>query len=45
MRLTLTEAGERKLALLSTSHLEELQRPAPLVTPFTEPATAAAGSS
>lgn len=41
VRLTLTEAGERKLALLSSTHLEELQRLAPLVAAFAEPATAA----
>ncbi|MEU9888864.1 MarR family transcriptional regulator [Sphaerisporangium sp. NPDC051011] len=34
VRLALTEAGERKLALLSATHLEELQRLAPLVAAF-----------
>ncbi|MBB5779319.1 hypothetical protein [Nonomuraea jabiensis] len=40
VQLTLTEAGERKLALLSATHLEELQRLVPLVTAFAEPMTA-----
>ncbi|MFC4009065.1 MarR family transcriptional regulator [Nonomuraea purpurea] len=40
VRLTLTEAGEGKLALLSAAHLEELQRLVPLVSEFAEPATA-----
>jgi DNA-binding MarR family transcriptional regulator len=31
VRLTLTEAGEHKLALLTATHLEELRRLAPLI--------------
>jgi DNA-binding MarR family transcriptional regulator len=31
VRLTLTAAGEQKLALLSAAHLEELRRLAPLI--------------
>ncbi|MBV8541049.1 MAG: MarR family transcriptional regulator [Pseudonocardiales bacterium] len=41
VRLTLTEAGEEKLTLLSTTHLEELTRLASLVTTVVGPATTA----
>jgi DNA-binding MarR family transcriptional regulator len=38
VRLTLTEAGAAKLALLSATHLEELRRLAPLVNALVESA-------
>lgn len=37
VRLTLTEAGEAKLDQLSTTHLEELHRLAPLIDQLVEP--------
>lgn len=40
VRLALTKAGQDKLALLSTIHLEELRRLATLVDTFVEPASA-----
>jgi DNA-binding MarR family transcriptional regulator len=40
VRLALTKAGQDKLALLSTIHLEELRRLATLVDSFVEPASA-----
>jgi DNA-binding MarR family transcriptional regulator len=44
VRLTLTETGERKLALLRSIHLEELRRLASLVTELVQPAAAAQGA-
>ena len=38
VRLALTKAGQDKLALLSSIHLEELRRLASLVETFVEPA-------
>ncbi|MEV0231819.1 MarR family transcriptional regulator [Nonomuraea sp. NPDC050786] len=44
VRLTLTEAGQAKLALLSAAHLEELQRMAPMIDTLVDSAaTSAAG--
>jgi DNA-binding MarR family transcriptional regulator len=40
VRLALTKAGQDKLALLSTIHLEELRRLASLVETFVEPTPA-----
>jgi DNA-binding MarR family transcriptional regulator len=40
VRLTLTEAGEEKLAQLSTTHVEELQRLATLIHAVVDPTTA-----
>jgi DNA-binding MarR family transcriptional regulator len=40
VRLALTQAGQDKLALLSTIHLEELRRLASLVETFVEPTPA-----
>jgi DNA-binding MarR family transcriptional regulator len=40
VRLALTRAGQEKLALLGTIHLEELHRLASLVGTFVEPAPA-----
>ncbi|MFI5693773.1 MarR family winged helix-turn-helix transcriptional regulator [Kribbella sp. NPDC051586] len=37
VRLSLTSAGDQKLADLSTTHLEELHRLAPLIDQLTEP--------
>jgi DNA-binding MarR family transcriptional regulator len=39
VRLTLTKAGEEKLAQLSTTHLEELRRLATLIHAVVDPAT------
>jgi DNA-binding MarR family transcriptional regulator len=39
VRLTLTKAGEEKLAQLSATHFEELQRLATLIHAVVEPAT------
>ncbi len=39
VRLTLTEAGERTLARLSATHLEELRRLTPLIDSLADPAT------
>ncbi|HZX05014.1 MarR family winged helix-turn-helix transcriptional regulator [Kribbella sp.] len=39
VRLTLTEAGQQKLAELSTTHLEELHRLAPLIDQLPDPAS------
>ncbi|MGH3833508.1 MAG: hypothetical protein ACRDRS_24245 [Pseudonocardiaceae bacterium] len=41
VRLTLTEAGEEKLSLLSAIHLEELARLTSLVTEVVDPVAAA----
>lgn len=41
VRLTLTRAGQEKLTLLSTAHLEELRHLASLVNPLVDPAGAA----
>jgi DNA-binding MarR family transcriptional regulator len=41
VRLTLTKAGQEKLTLLSTAHLEELRHLASLVNPLVDPAAAA----
>lgn len=38
VRLTLTKAGQEKLRLLSTTHLEELRHLASLVNPLADPA-------
>jgi DNA-binding MarR family transcriptional regulator len=40
VRLALTKAGQDKLALLSTIHIEELRRLASLVDTFVEPGSA-----
>jgi DNA-binding MarR family transcriptional regulator len=40
VRLTLTKAGEKKLAQLSTTHLEELQRLATFIHAVVDPSTA-----
>ena len=40
VRLTLTKAGEEKLAQLSTTHLEELQRLATFIHAVVDPSTA-----
>ena len=39
VRLTLTKAGEDKLAQLASAHLEELQRLATLIHAVVDPAT------
>lgn len=40
VRLTLTRAGQEKLTMLSTTHLEELQQLASLISPVVDPAVA-----
>ncbi|MBV9140803.1 MAG: MarR family transcriptional regulator [Pseudonocardiales bacterium] len=40
VRLTLTRAGQEKLTLLSTTHLEELRQLASLISPLVDPVAA-----